>query len=462
MDPPESLRPLLELTQDKIVVIDAGGIYRYANPATERLLGYDVSEFVGTSAFSYIHPDDRGRVRAAFDRLVEADTDRTDTVQFRHRAADGSWVWLESRMGSRTDSDLGGYVVSSRDVTARKEAERRRRETETRLRQLAANTDDVLWMFSGDWEELLFVNDAFEDVWGLPRGELEADPERFLDGIHPEDRTRARRAMERLSAGEPIEIEYRVNADREYRRWVWVRGRPIVEDDEVVRIVGFSRDVTDRRRRQRQLRVLDTLLRHNLRNAMNVVLGHADLARDRGDGDIEACMDAIIETGTELLGTVEKERRIVEVLSGPNEPTAVDLRAIVEECLEGIDSDVRVRTDLTDASVRAVPEIRAAVEELLSNAVEHACGTPKIGVRIEREPETACLFVRDNGPPIPGNETDPLFSDGDPNDTYHGTGLGLWLVYWVVDVSEGELSFDCSGEGNVVEIRLPRSDAPGR
>ena len=379
----EALRTLLDLTRDKVVVVDAEGTYRYANAAMERILGYDHDAFIGTDAFEYIHEADRDAVRCVFDRLVATEADRTETVTYRHQAADGSWVWLESRMWNQSNSALDGYVVSSRDVTARKEAETLREETETRLRQLAANTDDVLWMFTADWNELLFVNEAFEELWGTPRADLREDPTRFLGGIHPDDRPRVRRAMERISSGESIEIEYRVNRDLSFRRWVWVRGHPVVEDSEVTKVAGFVRDITDRRRRQRQLRVLDDLLRHNLRNTMNVVLGNAGLAREYGDDDIEAWMDTVIETGTELL----EERRIVDTLVDVGDPVSTDLSGILEDALAEIRCrypDARIEAELPEAvSVIAVPELQDAVRELLENAIEHAPCPPEVELRVE-------------------------------------------------------------------------------
>jgi PAS domain S-box-containing protein len=474
----EALRTLLDHTQDKLVVVDAEGTYRYANAAMERILGYDHDSFIGTNTFEYIHEADREDVRRVFDRLVAAEEDRTETETYRHRAADGSWVWLESRMWNRSNSELGGYVVSSRDVTARKEAQRRQRETEDRLRQLAANTDDVLWMFTADWEELLFVNEAFEELWGISRADLRADPTRFLDGIYPDDRPRVRRAMERLSSGEPIEMEYRVNKELSFRRCVWVRGHPVVEDGEVTKVVGFARDITDRRRRERQLQVLDNLLRHNVRNTMNVVLGNAALAREYGGSDVVPLMDTVVETGAELLDTVEKERRVVDALVDAGDPVPTELPAVLEDALADVRDrypDATIEAEIPEAvSVVAVPELRDAIRELLENAIEHAdrpCPEvelvvdPDPGLRSgsepdsESEPESVPIQVRDSAPPIPGNEIDPLFADADPSAVYHGTGLGLWLVYWIVDICNGTLSFGRTADdtGNVVTVRLPRA-----
>lgn len=459
----QELRSVLDLTQDKIVVVDEDGTYRYVNAATERILGYDRGEFIGTNVFEYVHDEDFEAVRSTFGGLISADGDRTETVTFRHRAADDSWVWFESRMWGRADAEVGGYVVSSRDITARKEAETRRQETEDRLRQIAANAGDVLWMFSADWERLLFVNDAYEDVWGMSPEELEADPTRFLNGVHPDDRDRVRRMMERLSEGTPMEAEYRVSGGHSAQRWVWAKGRPIVEDGEVTKIAGFARDVTDRRRRERQLRVLDDVLRHNLRNVMNVVLGHADLARERGDEGIEPLMRTIVDTGTELLDTVEKERQVVNVLLDSSGPSRTDLDCVLVDVLadvRGRHPEAAIETDVAETTpVLAVPEIRQALCELLENAIEHAEGAGAVAIDVRSDAGTAWVRIRDDAPPIPGNETEPLFAENDPSSVYHGTGLGLWLVYWVVDMSDGNLSFDRNADdtGNVVTIGLPEA-----
>ena len=459
----ESLRTLLDLTQDKIVVVDAEGTYQYANAAMERILGYDHETFIGSNTFEYIHEDDRAAVRSVFDRLVEAETEFTETTTYRHRSADGSWVWLESRMCNRSNSELGGYVVSSRDVTARKEAETRQQEAEDRLRQIAANTDDVLWMFSPDYEQLRFVNEAYEELWGASPSELAADPTQFLDAVHPDDRNRVRRSMKRLASGEPIEIEYRVNGDRSFPRWVWVRGDPIIEDGEVTNVVGFARDITDRRRRERQLQVLDNLLRHNLRNAMNVILGNAALAREYGNDDVKSWMDTTIETGTDLLDTVEKERRIVDTLVDAGDPVPTGLSAVLEDALADVRSrypDATIEADIPEAvSVNAVPELQDAIRELLENAIEHAGCRPEIELRVEPEPGSVSVLIRDNAPQIPGNEIEPLFGETDSSAVYHGTGLGLWLVYWIVDICDGTLGFGRTTDdtGNVVTVRLPRT-----
>mgnify|MGYP006283736855 CR=1 FL=1 len=135
-------------------------------------------------------------------------------------------------------------------------------DTERRLQTIANNTNDILWMFSGDWDELKFINAAYEEIWGGSVDELHEAPRSFLERIHPDDRDRVCEAMADLSAGEPVDIEYRVNPDEDYGRWVWVQGQPILEEEgsSVEWVVGFARDVTERKTREERLQLMEQLV----------------------------------------------------------------------------------------------------------------------------------------------------------------------------------------------------------
>ncbi|MFP4590163.1 MAG: response regulator [Halobacteriales archaeon] len=130
---------------------------------------------------------------------------------------------------------------------------RRADETQRRLRELAEATDDVLYIFDSDWETCLFVNSAFEDLWGLSTDRLLEDARVFIESVHAADRDRVREAVERTTSGESAQLEYRIDGP-DGEGWMWSRAEPILDDDGgVVRIAGVTRDVTRRKRREREL-----------------------------------------------------------------------------------------------------------------------------------------------------------------------------------------------------------------
>lgn len=456
-----SLGVLLDHAQDKITLLDETGRFTYANAATERILGWKPEEMVGRNTFDHIHPEDVEAVRTAFERTIGADVFTVTTVEYRHEAEDGSWVWLESRMANVTDEKLDGYVVSSRDLTDRIEAQAERREITRTLEELTATTGDILWMFDADWSELLFVNPAYETLMGQSADTVRADPSAFLDAIHPADVPAVKDAMNRLSSGNPVDIEYRVNPNKDYRTWVWVQAEPILEDGEAVRICGFCRDVTDRHRRERQLYVMDNLLRHNLRNDMNTILGNAELIREEAPEVAERAA-VIRRTGENLLASAEKEREIITALTGKVGRGHVDLGEVVIAAVETVRRrypEASIDVSLSEpGTVYVLDDVRVAVVELLENAISH-CGSDQPCVRVTVRPEgtQVAMVIEDNGPPIPDIEAQVLTGAHDMTDIYHSTGLGLWLVYWVVDLSDGQITVDPeSGRGNRITVRLPR------
>jgi PAS domain S-box-containing protein len=458
-----SLGVLLDHTQDKVVVLDDDGTVTYANGAVERILGYEPAELVGDSAFDYVHPEDVDEVREQFSETVGSDEYTSDSLEYRFRAADDSWVWLESRMSNVTDPSLDGYVVSSRDVTDRVTAERECQAVTDRLSELSETTSDVLWVFNADWSELLFVNPAYESVFGRSVDALEADPTSFLDPIHPEDVPSVKDAMDCLSSGNSVDIEYRVNPEQNYKTWVWVQGEPIIEDGEVVRLTGFTRDITDRRRRERQLCVMDNLLRHNVRNDMGVILGAAELIAESVPE--AADQTAVIrETGEDLLESAEKQRGIIDTLTGNPSPGPTDLTPIVEKSADLISNrypEAEISVSVPDrAPACGIDELEAAVVELIENAVTHnenAQPTVEVTVSVD---SAVTLTVADDSVRIPSMEASVLTGDHEMDALYHSSGLGLWLIYWIVELSDGSIAVEArEGGGNRIRVRLPSGDA---
>jgi PAS domain S-box-containing protein len=146
--------------------------------------------------------------------------------------------------------NLGGVFGFFAGVSrARSRHSRRlRRDLETRS-ELVESAEEALWMFTADFSEVLYMNSAYEDIFGQSLERLEANPTAFLETIHPDDRDHVRDAIDRLSDGESIEIEYRITDDGE-TCWVSVNGQPVYREDELYAVAGFVRDITVRKRRE--------------------------------------------------------------------------------------------------------------------------------------------------------------------------------------------------------------------
>ena len=163
----------------------------------------------------------------------------------------GATDYLQKEVGTDHYAVLANRIVN---VVERERARASMGEIQHLFSELANSADDVLWLFSREWNELAFVTESYEEVYGQSRSVLREDPRAFLDAVHPDDRERVERAMDALSAGESVDIEYRVNAAEDYERHVWVKADPITDAaGAVTHIGGFTRDVTDRKKREIEL-----------------------------------------------------------------------------------------------------------------------------------------------------------------------------------------------------------------
>jgi PAS domain S-box-containing protein len=462
MDKGGDYEALLAATQDIVVVMDENGVIEYVNPAADRVAGYGASDLVGESAFNNIPETDRQTAFETFREVVEGPPGTARSLEHRYRTADGSVIWLESRLANNPDADLSGYVVTARNVTERKRAEQKRRETASKLRRITENTSNVLWMFDSTFSELEFVNSEYESVWGRSAAKMEDSPLDFLRGVHPDDRENAKLGIGRLVEGESVDMELRVNAEKGYGRWVRLRGFPVVESGEFVCNVVAAHDVTKRRERERQVQAMDNVLRHNLRNDLTVIMGHANRLEEESDlGEpAEQYLQCILDQCDSLLETADKGRQIVGLLGPDDDVHQVDLASEVRQAAVSVaeDSSVSIAVDTPEtAMAECVSQTPLLVKELLDNAVTHADGTANVDLRVERTADHVELIVVDDGPLIPEADRQAIEGDADITQLEHGSGLGLWLVAWIVRCSGGSISFDAHEGGNRVTARFMRS-----
>jgi PAS domain S-box-containing protein len=145
-----------------------------------------------------------------------------------------------------------------------------------RFEQVAEHLNEVIWMTTPDKSEMLYVNPAYEEVWGRSREQLYESPKDFLDAIHPDDRARVEEAIEMQSTGNYNE-EYRIiRPDGTIR---WIRDQAVPIDDlqgETTRIVGIAEDTTDFKKRERMLASLHDATRLLIADERPIdVLDHA-------------------------------------------------------------------------------------------------------------------------------------------------------------------------------------------
>lgn len=119
----DQFRLMVENSHDILTIRNADGRIRYTSPSFHRILGYKQEEVIGSTAFELIHPEDRETVLTALNEFVKNPGAR-DSLQYRARHANGSWVSLEVVAYNMLDDPaVRGVVINGRDISERKQAE---------------------------------------------------------------------------------------------------------------------------------------------------------------------------------------------------------------------------------------------------------------------------------------------------------------------------------------------------
>ncbi|WP_084509987.1 ATP-binding response regulator [Haloplanus natans] len=328
--------------------------------------------------------------------------------------------------------------------------EARAARADERLHKLAELSNDVLWMFSQDWSELLFVNSAYEDLFGESIDALRADPSTFLDRVHEDDHDRVRLAMKRASEGTSQRIEFRVEHPSSVRLWVESHCKPVIgTDGSVERVTGFTRDITQRKTREQdlanrneQLDQFTSTIAHDLRNPLNVADGHLAVAR-------RECTSSHLKTSAEALDQMEAMLSDLLALArtgnAVGEYTTVAVADVVragrnsvrtEQLTLEIDDSARIRCDSS--------RLKEAVENVLRNAVEH--NDRPVTVSAGVVPDRNVLYIEDDGVGIPESRRERVFDSG-YTTLNRGTGFGLSIVAEIVEAHDWTVSVDAAATG---------------
>ncbi|OAQ52697.1 hypothetical protein HTG_10245 [Natrinema mahii] len=366
-----------------------------------------------------------------------------------------------------TDEELTELLLSHvADALDRIAFEERLRTERDRFAALFENVPDGVVSVSNlsDGPIVEAVNPAFERLFGYEESTLVG--ESLDEFVVPTDRTDEAETLNRRgSRGKVGEAEVKrrtASGLRDFRLQVV----PIEMDGSSDRAFGLYTDITERKQRQKRLEILNRVLRHDLRNGMNIIEGCAEMLADAVGED--EYIDTIRNRTDELVGLAEKTRAVERVLDCDGAPTGpIDVSAVVDRAIDRLEDaapEVEITRALPDrADARADEYLETAIYQVLENAVEHSDrDRPTVDVTLRDRPDEdlLALSIADDGPGISDEERALLEGEREITQLRHGSGLGLWLVNWVVTQTGGQLSFaDNDPRGTVVTLEIPRADA---
>ncbi|MFA6126261.1 MAG: transporter substrate-binding domain-containing protein [Bacteroidales bacterium] len=375
-------------------------------------------------------------------------------------------------------------------------------ESEAKLRQLAENSHQVYWLTDWTNKKLLYVSQAYEELFGMSVESAYTDRLSWKKPIHPDDIEMVERIFnESRDRGAPAEAEYRIINNKGEFRWVFDRSYPILDEmGQLYRFVSIAEDIT--RRKLAEIELQQTIVElglakekaeesdrlksaflanmsHEIRTPMNGIIGFAELLEDThlDDEEQKRYVGIIQQSGARMLALINDLIDISKIESGQVElilqrvnpaillnelfafflPEAgkKGLRLTLE--LNDNPSCPGILTDKTKLNQILVNLIKNAIKYTFEGGITFGCQEIAEGIR---------FFVRDTGIGISVGNKAKIFDrfSREPDAqvrVVEGAGLGLSISKAFVELLGGQIFVESEpGYGSTFSFTLP-TNHPG-
>ncbi|MFC6953896.1 PAS domain S-box protein [Halorubellus litoreus] len=325
-------------------------------------------------------------------------------------------------------------------------------ESEQLYRTLVEQSHDGIYVYQGS--SFAFVNDRVGELTGYSTRELyEMD---LWTLIHEDDREYVKETARTADEGPIVREARMVRADGEVRHMALSTAK-ITYDGEPA-FMGAARDITDRKRRETELKRTNERLEqfanvvsHDLKNPLAVAEGSLEMARETGDGvHFENASDALQRMSTLITDVLALAREGSAVV----DPDGVFLSAVASAAWTNVETGDATFTVADDARIHADERrLQRLFENLFRNSVEHGASDDAVSVTVGALPDEDGFYVADDGPGIPEDDRGSVFESG-VTTSDDGTGFGLAIVAEIADAHDWSVEATESAEGGArIELR---------
>lgn len=485
------LQNILETSSEWIWEIDLHGRHTYSNNAIIELLGYRPDEFIGKSYYDFLHAEDLQEVEQALPKLISEKRGWNGwCLRWRHK--DGSYRFFESnaRPIFNAKDEVVGYSGADRDISERRQAEVRLRESEERFRTIAEMLPGVVFELDLNGDIKFASKKAFE-LFGFSAGAI-AEGWNALDMVIPEERTLAKQRLRQRLTGEAVgKVEYTALRKDGSTFPVILNAIPMLKGSNPVGFLGIMTDITERK--ENELAILEAKrvaeqanhakseflanMSHEIRTPMIGIIGYSELLASTELSEVQKqYLATICISGSNLMSLIDDILDLSKIEAGKFDITPQDFslrRAITEVVTtqqtrilsKGLSCTIDTPDDLPDVLVGDPLRIKQILLNLLGNAIKFTeKGTITISVSVAQRSDDKILLdiaVEDTGIGISAEVLGRIFdpftqADGTTSRRFGGTGLGLSISQRLTDLMGGSLRVDSEeGLGSCFSLRLP-------
>jgi len=488
-------RAIFETSGTAMFIIEEDTTISHVNSNFEELSGYSSQEVEGEKTWTeFIHPDDVGWMKEYhYLRRKNPDaTPRQYEFRFINRHCEDRNILLTVDMIPGTNQTVASCI----DITKRKQAEQKLRESEEKYRRIAENITDVLWTADPNLN-LTYVSSSVRKLLGespeqhMRRTMAEKHPPVYLDKIYQalaEELEKENDPASDKDRSRLIEVEH-YKADGST---IWVSMNISAIRDEYGNLVGLqgvTRDITEQKKLQDQLHQAQKMesvgrlaggVAHDFNNMLTIINGYAEMM-----ADVLPSSDPMYESVQEIQDAGKRSAVIVRKLLAfarkqTIAPVPMNLNDSVSGMLKMLHQLIGENIDLLwnpGNNTWPVKMDHSQIDQILANLVVNArdaiSDTGKITIESQNiefdeqycadhtgfvPGEFVMLVVSDNGcgmdKHVLDNVFEPFFTT---KEIGQGTGLGLPTVYGIVKQNNGFINvYSEPGQGTTVKIYFPR------
>ncbi len=481
-------RSLVESAPDIIVTLDLDYQLQFINRVPT---GVDltIEDIVGESVFDFLTDEHHDGFRKACQQVIETGEVAGYEIQGRI-----SQNWYASWIAPiKRDDKLVGFIMTSTNITDRKQAETELQESEQRFRRAVLNAPLPI-MIHAENGEVILISRAWTELTGYTAEEmttvskwLEQANSKMSDEIQ-EYLVQMKQKKERSAPGQ---YEIMTKAGKK-QIWEFSSSLLGVQPDGKRTIISMALNNTDRIKAQQAMQSAketaeyasraksDFLanMSHELRTPLNAIIGFAEILRDELVGPVndeqKECVNDIRMSGQHLLEMINDILDLSKIEAGKmflqlEEFAIVDAVEEVNAIIKALALKKNIELTLECQQNATIHADRVKVKQifynLLSNAVKFTPEGGEVTTHLEVTPTDLQVKVIDTGIGIAEEDRMKLFAPFTQIDTsksrrYGGTGLGLALTQRLIELHGGQIHVTSEeGKGSTFSFNIP-TDQP--
>ncbi len=243
----EKYRDLVNRISDLLLEVSLNGKITYASPQIYDNFGFTFEEIQNKRINKFIHPKDLPKVAEAIKKGFE--TKENITVEYRTLHKDGHYIYVSAK-GSYIDN--GRFYGVIRDISERKEAEKKMKESEEKYRLISENAYDLIGILNKKLKYEYINEQAFQETLGYSKDDIIGNS--ALKFIYPDDINQTAKALFNGFKYGKGGSELRFKHKNGHIVWIETRGRTFIDTDGELKAILFSRDLSKRKKAEHRLK----------------------------------------------------------------------------------------------------------------------------------------------------------------------------------------------------------------